>query len=55
MEEARFDRGGGISDIQILGATVFDDVLASEQILGTFLPQRGRLYRGAGNNRGRYH
>jgi hypothetical protein len=28
--------GGGIPDIQILGATAFDDLLASEQVVGTF-------------------
>jgi len=35
-EEARSKGGGGIPDIQILGATAFDDPLASEQVVGTF-------------------
>jgi len=35
-EEACSEGGGGIPDIQILGATAFDDQLASEQVVGTF-------------------
>jgi hypothetical protein len=35
-EGACSERGGGIPDIQILGATAFDDQLASEQVVGTF-------------------
>jgi hypothetical protein len=35
-EEAYSEGGGGILDIQILGATAFDDLLASEQVIGTF-------------------
>ena len=35
-EEACSEGGGGIPDIQILGATAFDDLLASEQVVGTF-------------------
>jgi len=35
-EEACSEGGGGIPDIQILGATACDDVLASEYVVGTF-------------------
>jgi len=35
-EEACSEGGGVIPDIQILGATVFDDLLSSEQVVGTF-------------------
>jgi len=35
-EEACSEGGGGIRDIQILGATALDDLLASEQVIGTF-------------------
>jgi hypothetical protein len=35
-EEAYAEGGGSIPDIQILGATAFDNLLASEQIVGTF-------------------
>jgi hypothetical protein len=35
-EEACSEGGGGIPDIEILGATAFDDVLASEQVVVTF-------------------
>jgi hypothetical protein len=35
-EEACSEGGDGIPDIQILGATAFDDLLASEQVVGTF-------------------
>jgi len=35
-EEVCSEGGGGISDIQILGATAFDNLLASEQVVGTF-------------------
>jgi len=33
--------GGGFPDIQILRATGFDDLLASEQVVGTFFPRGG--------------
>jgi len=36
MEEACSEGGGGIPDIQMLGATAFDDLLASEQVVGIF-------------------
>jgi hypothetical protein len=35
-EEACSEGGGGIPDIQILGATADDNLLASEQVVGTF-------------------
>jgi hypothetical protein len=35
-EEAWSEGGGSIPDIQMLGATAFDDLLASEQVVGTF-------------------
>jgi len=35
-EEACSEGGGGIPYIQILGATAFDDLLASELVVGTF-------------------
>jgi len=35
-EEACSEGGGGIPDIQILGATAFEELLASEQGVGTF-------------------
>jgi len=35
-EEACSEGGGGIPHIQILRATAFDDLLASEQVIGTF-------------------
>jgi len=54
-EEACSEGGGGIPDIQILGATALDDLLASEQDRRDILPKSGRLYRAAGNNRGRNH
>jgi hypothetical protein len=34
-EEVCSEGGGCIPDIQILGATAFDDLLASEQVVGT--------------------
>jgi len=40
-EEACSEGGGGISDIQILGATAFDDLLASEQVIRTFFLRVG--------------
>jgi len=40
-EEACSEGGGGIPDIQILRATAFDDLLASEQIVGTFFLRVG--------------
>jgi hypothetical protein len=40
-EEACSEVGGGIPDIQILGATAFDDLLASEQVVGTFFLRVG--------------
>jgi len=54
-EEACSEGGGGIPDIQILGATAFDYLLATEQIVGTFFLRFGRLYRAAGSDRGRHH
>jgi hypothetical protein len=36
-EEVCSKGGGGISDIQILGETAFDDLLATEQVVGTFI------------------
>jgi len=35
MEEACPEGGGGIPDIQILRTTALDDLLASEQVVGT--------------------
>jgi len=35
-EEACSDAGGSIPEIQILGATVFGNLLASEQVVGIF-------------------
>jgi len=35
-EEECSEGGGGISDIQLLGATAFHDLLASEQVVRTF-------------------
>jgi hypothetical protein len=35
-EEACCEGGSGIPDIPILGALVFDDVLAPEHVVGTF-------------------
>jgi len=40
-EEACSEGGGGIPDIQTLGATAFDDLLASEQVVGTFFLRVG--------------
>jgi len=40
-EEACSKSGTGIPDIQILGATAFDDLLASELVVGTFFPRVG--------------
>jgi hypothetical protein len=40
-EEAYSEGGGGIPDIQILGETAFDDLLASEQVVGTFFIRVG--------------
>jgi len=40
-EEACSEEGGGIPDIQILGATAFDDLLASQQVVGTFFLRVG--------------
>jgi hypothetical protein len=40
-EEACSEGGGGIPDIPILGATAFDDILASEQVVGTFFLRVG--------------
>jgi hypothetical protein len=39
--EACSEGGGGIPDISILGATACDDLLASEQVVGTFFPRVG--------------
>jgi len=40
-EEVCSEGGGGIPDIQILGATAFDDLLASEQVVVTFFLRVG--------------
>ena len=40
-EEACSEGGGGIPDIEILRATAFDDLLASEQVVGTFFLRVG--------------
>jgi len=40
-EEACSERGSGIPDIEILGATAFDDLLASEQVVGKFFLRLG--------------
>jgi hypothetical protein len=40
-EEACSEGASGIPDIQILGATAFDDLLASEQVVGTFVLRVG--------------
>jgi hypothetical protein len=39
--EAGSEGGGAIQDIQILGATAFDDRLASDQVVGTFFLRVG--------------
>jgi hypothetical protein len=40
-EEACSEGGGSIPDIQILGATAFNDLLAGEQVVGTFFLRVG--------------
>jgi hypothetical protein len=35
-EETCSEAGGGIRDVQIVGATTFDDLLVSEQVIGAF-------------------
>jgi len=40
-EEACSEGGGSIPDIQITGATAFDDLLASQQVVGTFFLRVG--------------
>jgi hypothetical protein len=40
-EEVCSDAGGSIPDIQILRATSFDDLLASEQVVGIFFLRVG--------------
>jgi hypothetical protein len=40
-EEGCSEGGGGIPDIQILGATAIDDLLASEQVVGTLFLRVG--------------
>jgi hypothetical protein len=40
-EEVCSEAGGGIPDIQILRATAFDDLLATEQVVGTFFLRVG--------------
>jgi hypothetical protein len=40
-DEACSEGGGSIPDFQILGATAFDDLLASEQVVGTFFLRVG--------------
>jgi hypothetical protein len=42
-EEACSEGGGSILDIQILGATAYDDLLASEQVVGTFFLRVGEF------------
>ena len=54
-EEVCSEGGGGIANIQIFGATAFDDLLATEQNVGTFFLRFGRLSRAAGSDRGRHH
>jgi hypothetical protein len=40
-EEACSEGGGGIPDIQILGATAFEDLLANGQVVGTLFLRVG--------------
>jgi len=40
-EEACSEGGGGVPDIQILGANAFDDQLASEEVVWTFFLRVG--------------
>jgi hypothetical protein len=40
-EEACSEAGGRIPDTEILGTNAFDDLLASEQVVGTFFPEVG--------------
>jgi len=40
-EEGCSEGGGGVPDIQILGATAVDGLLASEQVVGTFFLRVG--------------
>jgi len=40
-EEGCSEGGGGMPDIYLLGATAFDDLLASEQVVGTFFLRLG--------------
>jgi hypothetical protein len=40
-EEECSERDSGITDMQILGITAFDDLLASQQIVGTFFLRVG--------------
>jgi hypothetical protein len=40
-EETRSEGGGGVPDIIILGATTFDDQLASEEVVWTFFLRVG--------------
>jgi hypothetical protein len=40
-EEGCSDGGSGITDIQILWATAFDNIQASEQVVGTFFLRLG--------------
>jgi len=40
-EEACSEGGGGVPDILILGATTFDDLLASEEVVWTFFLRVG--------------
>jgi len=42
-EETCSEGGGGVPDIQILGANAFDDQLASEEVVWTFLLSVGDL------------
>jgi hypothetical protein len=41
-EQACSDRGGGIPDIQLLGTTAFDNLLASMQVVRTFFLRVGK-------------
>ena len=40
-EETCYEGGGGVPDIQILGANAFDDQLASEEVVWTFFLRVG--------------
>jgi len=44
-EEASFEGGSGVPDIQRLSAAAFDDLLPSEQVVGTFFLRVGNCTR----------